>query len=168
MFQANNAFVDSTLQLLGQYKKDLKNHFGSEFQEVSYSLPEEAAQIINAWIDQNTRGKIKEFIDPESIDPLVRMMLVNAIYFKGKQITEFTFHVIFLGAWKVPFLKEATHKNAPFFTLNGEEKGVEQMNLQGDLQYAEFKTLQARAVRLAFEQLVLDKLSRNYLATKCW
>ncbi len=57
-----------------------------------------------------------------------------------------------LGAWKVPFLKEATHKNAPFFTLNGEEKRVEQMNLQGDLQYAEFKSLQARAVRLAFEQ----------------
>ncbi len=59
---------------------------------------------------------------------------------------------ISLGAWKVPFLKEDTQKNAPFYTLNGEEKRVEEMNLQGDLQYAEFKTLQARAVRLAFEQ----------------
>ncbi len=59
---------------------------------------------------------------------------------------------IFLGAWKVPFLKEETQKNAPFFTLNGKEKTMEQMNLQGDLQYAEFKTLQARAVRLEFEQ----------------
>ncbi len=93
MVQANSAFVDSTLQLLEQLKKDLKNNFSSEFQEVSYSLPEEAAQIINAWVDQNTHGKIKDFIDPESIDPLVRMMLVNAIYFKGKQITEFTLDV---------------------------------------------------------------------------
>ncbi len=95
MVQANSAFVDSTLQLLDQYTKDLKNHFGSEFQEVNFSLPEEAAQIINAWIDQNTHGKIKEFIDAESIEPLVRMMLVNAIYFKGKQITEFTLDVNF-------------------------------------------------------------------------
>ncbi len=59
---------------------------------------------------------------------------------------------ISLGAWKVPFLKEATQINAPFYTLNGEEKRAEQMNLQGDLQYAEFKSLQARAIRLAFEQ----------------
>ena len=36
---------------------------------------------INAWCAEHTRGKITKIID--EIDPLVRLIIVNAVYFKG-------------------------------------------------------------------------------------
>ncbi len=42
----------------------------------------DAPDIINAWVDENTHGKIKKIIDG-GIDPLTMMFLINAIYFKG-------------------------------------------------------------------------------------
>ncbi len=54
----------------------------------------------------------------------------------------------------MPFPKDATQKDAPFYTLNGEEKKVELMHQQDDIQYAEFKSLEAKAIRLPFEQYV--------------
>ncbi len=83
MVQANGAFIDARLQLLEQFKKDLKVHFDAEFQETDFTNATAAARLINAWIEQNTLQKIKNLIDPSSIDASVDMMLANAIYFKG-------------------------------------------------------------------------------------
>jgi serine protease inhibitor len=59
----------------------------------------DAADIINAWVDENTNGKIKEIVG-KPIDPYTVMFLINAIYFKG--------------AWTYQFDKNVT-KDAPFF-----------------------------------------------------
>ncbi len=83
MVQANGAFVDARLQLLEQFKKDLKVHFDAEFQETDFANATAAARLINAWIEQHTQQKIKDLIDPSTIDASVDMMLANAIYFKG-------------------------------------------------------------------------------------
>lgn len=48
----------------------------------------DAADIINAWVDENTNGKIEEIVD-SPIDPLTIMFLINAIYFKGTWTYEF-------------------------------------------------------------------------------
>ena len=42
---------------------------------------------INKWADENTNGKIKEIV--KQISPDTRIMLLNAIYFKGKWSEEF-------------------------------------------------------------------------------
>ncbi len=83
MVQANGAFIDARLQLLEQFKKDLKVHFDTEFQETDFANATTAARLINAWIEQRTQQKIRDLIDPSSIDGSVEMMLANAIYFKG-------------------------------------------------------------------------------------
>ncbi len=62
------------------------------------------------------------------------------------------YNITHQGSWKVPFPKHATEKDAPFFTLDGEEKRVRMMKLRANLQFADFESLQAKAVRLAFEQ----------------
>ncbi len=41
------------------------------------------AKIINAWIETNTHGMIKDMIGPESFSPSTKMALANAVYFKG-------------------------------------------------------------------------------------
>ncbi len=90
MVQANGAFIDARLQLLNQFKKGLKVHFDAEFQETDFTRATAAAQLINAWIEQHTQQKIKNLINPSSIDASVDMMLVNAIYFKGINLLALT------------------------------------------------------------------------------
>ena len=47
----------------------------------------QAPVAINSWVRQHTAGKITEIVD--KLDPSTVMLLVNAIYFKGKWTTEF-------------------------------------------------------------------------------
>ncbi len=86
MVQANGAFIDGRLHLLDQYKKALKEHFHAEFQEVNFAAATQAAQIINSWIDKNTHGKIQNMIDPSAFTSMTRLVLANAVYFKGTTI----------------------------------------------------------------------------------
>jgi serine protease inhibitor len=48
----------------------------------------DAADIINAWVDENTNGKIKDIVG-KPIDPYTVMFLINAIYFKGTWTYQF-------------------------------------------------------------------------------
>jgi len=47
-----------------------------------------AAQTINAWVDQQTHGLIKQIVE-DPIPPGVLMYLMNAIYFKGEWTRQF-------------------------------------------------------------------------------
>ncbi len=83
MVQANGAFIDGRLHLFDQYKKALKENFDAEFQEVNFEAGIQAAQVINSWIGKNTRGKIRNMIDPSALSSMTRLVLANAVYFKG-------------------------------------------------------------------------------------
>jgi len=48
-----------------------------------------AAQIINRWVAEKTNNKITEIVTPDAIDSLTRLVLVNAIYFKGDWLKKF-------------------------------------------------------------------------------
>ena len=55
----------------------------------------EASRLtINQWIAQKTSNKIKDLLQPGVLDSLTKMVLTNAIYFKGD--------------WQTPFPKEDT------------------------------------------------------------
>jgi serpin B len=66
--------------------------------------PEEARSQINAWVAHATSNLIGSIFGPRSITPLIRVVLGNAIYFKGK--------------WEEPFKKKYT-RNKPFYRLDG-------------------------------------------------
>jgi len=44
---------------------------------------------INAWAEQNTKGKIRNLFAPDSITSDTRLVLANAVYFKGKWASQF-------------------------------------------------------------------------------
>jgi serine protease inhibitor len=60
--------------------------FNAVIREMDFSRPD-AIDIINAWISENTYGKIKDALD--FIPPNIVMYLINAIYFKGAWLFEF-------------------------------------------------------------------------------
>jgi serpin B len=51
--------------------------------------PDEAVKTINAWVSDKTRAKIKELIQRNLIDKETRLILTNAIYFKGQWEQQF-------------------------------------------------------------------------------
>jgi serpin B len=114
--QAGFSFEEPFLDTLAQY-------FGAGLYTVDYQqAPEAARQAINAWIGDETEGKIPDLIPEGAIDALTRLVLANAIYFNG--------------SWLYPFNEDQTAE-APFYLLDGTEASGEMMHLNGEhLAYA--------------------------------
>ncbi len=75
------------------FRKDfldvIATNYRSSGQGLDYGNPEAARGIINGWVEKQTRDKIKDLIPAGAIDSLTRMVLTNAIYFKGNWASAF-------------------------------------------------------------------------------
>jgi serpin B len=119
---ANAAFGQRGLAFQPAYLAVLAEDFGAGLRLVDYqSDPDGARQTINGWVDQATEGRISQLLAPGAVDPLTRLVLVNALYFAAP--------------WLVPFPAAASGP-APFRLANGETVEVPTMHLQGDLRYS--------------------------------
>ena len=67
-----------------------KEHFGAGLFDVDFRTQFEAARAtINKWVEEKTKEKIKDLLPPGSLDAMTRMVLTNAIYFKGDWASQF-------------------------------------------------------------------------------
>jgi len=78
---------------------------------------EPAREAINAWVSQKTKGKITDLLGPGTLNSATRLVLVNAIYFKGR--------------WARPFDKADT-ANAPFRVAPSQKLEAPLMSLTAD------------------------------------
>jgi len=112
---ANALWIKQNFQILEQYLSDVEQVYNAESTNIDFSNTEQAAQIINQWVENKTNTHIQNLISPEAIDPvLTKLILTNAIYFKG--------------TWEVQFDKENT-TDRPFTVSSGETIDVPTMNL---------------------------------------
>jgi serpin B len=103
-----------------------RTYFGAEVRGLDFSDPG-AADIINAWVKENTNGKIEEIVDPP-INPLTAMFLINALYYKG--------------TWTYEFDPDDTADDE-FTLLDGTKVTCEMMNQETDLLYTATDRFQA-------------------------
>ncbi len=103
-----------------------KQFFQAELDGVDFTKPE-SAQTINGWADKSTRGKIKDVVS-WPFPPATKVILANAIYFKGK--------------WEHPFEKRDTKPQA-FHQVGGMEKQVPTMWQHGHFSYQAGSDFQA-------------------------
>ncbi len=80
---ANALWTNVDYSFLDSYTNLLKNYYVSEANELDFSKNVEAAEKINTWIEEQTKDKIKDMIKPEMLSDLTKLVLTNAIYFKG-------------------------------------------------------------------------------------
>jgi serpin B len=65
-------------------------YYGAGLNLVDFAGDAEGARkAINSWVEKETRDKIKELIKPGLLNRLTRLVLTNAIYFKGKWASQF-------------------------------------------------------------------------------
>ena len=96
---ANSLWPEKSHVFLQSYLDSAKTYYGVTITPLDFvNAADRARQTINTWIEDRTRNKIKDMIS--SLDPTTRMVLVNAIYFKGN--------------WLLQFTKEAT-QDQPFY-----------------------------------------------------
>jgi serine protease inhibitor len=102
-----------------------KTYFDAEVSGLDFNDPG-AKDVINAWVYDNTNGKIEDIVDQIDIDTV--MFLINAIYFKG--------------TWTYEFDEELT-KDDLFNLPDGSQKSCRMMTQEGDFQYFENSDFQA-------------------------
>lgn len=87
---ANALWVQQGDRLQPDYQKTVTDFYDSACTELDFrALPDEAVKSINTWIEGKTGGKIKELIRRQLINVATRLILTNAIYFKGKWASAF-------------------------------------------------------------------------------
>lgn len=106
-----------------------RDYFDAEVTELDFDRPD-AAATINRWVEEKTKGKIKDLIEPP-IDPLTVLFLINAIYFKA--------------AWSEPFNPDRT-REAPFYLPGGSIKQLPMMSREGQFRCLEQEGFQALSI----------------------
>jgi serpin B len=111
-----------------------KENYGAGLRQVDFAGTAEAARReINAWVEKQTNDKIKDLLPPGVIDALTKLVLTNAVYFKGDWHSQFkkdqTRDEVFRGGSdaKVPMM----HQTTKFKYLDAGELQVLEMPYAG-------------------------------------
>jgi serpin B len=160
--QTGVPFTDEFLTLNETYYQAKPN--GVDFIKAT----EQARQTINGWVEKQTEDKIKELLKPKVLTPDTKVVLTNAIYFKGDWVTKFDKK----QTQDEPFLIAAKNKvNVPMMQRTGEFNYLREESLQVvELPYAGKELsmvifLPAKADGLAeFEQTLTAEKFQQWLA----
>uniref|UniRef100_G3NAY9 Leukocyte elastase inhibitor n=1 Tax=Gasterosteus aculeatus TaxID=69293 RepID=G3NAY9_GASAC len=81
---ANRLYGEKSYEFVEDYLGSTKKHYSAELEAVDFVSGSEAARLnINKWVHEQTQGKIKDLLAEGLLDEYTRLVLVNAIYFKG-------------------------------------------------------------------------------------
>ncbi len=87
---ANALWAQENFHFLDEYFNITKRYYAGKVTNLDFSEREKSVQIINSFIEEQTNNKIKNLIQPSNIDPvLTKLIITNAIYFKGRWVYEF-------------------------------------------------------------------------------
>ncbi len=87
---ANALWADQSFQLLDQYSNLIDQFYGGKVTNLDFKQKaDESRETINNWVEDQTNNKIKNLIPAGFIDKLTRLVLTNAVYFKGSWLNEF-------------------------------------------------------------------------------
>jgi serpin B len=127
---ANAFWANEEYEFLDEYLNLLEDYYMAEANNLDFSKNVEAANTINAWVEEQTKGKIKDLIQSSSLSELTKLVLTNAIYFKGD--------------WQTQFNKDDTYEE-DFNLSSGDEVKVDMMKFTGEdarFNYTETQDLQ--------------------------
>uniref|UniRef100_A0A674NF21 Serpin B6 n=1 Tax=Takifugu rubripes TaxID=31033 RepID=A0A674NF21_TAKRU len=99
---ANRLYGEQSYQFVEDFLGSTKKHYRAELESVDFRAAAETSRSnINSWVEKQTEGKIKDLLAKGIVTGDTRLVLVNAIYFKGNWDKQFkekatrdaTFHI---------------------------------------------------------------------------
>jgi len=111
---ANAIWAQQGFPWRDEFKELTQKHYGAGLAETDFAKSEAARAAINDWVKKETRDKVKDLIPTGVINALTRMVLANAVYFKGDWASQFKkdltkeqdFHVTNDKTVKVPLMEQ--------------------------------------------------------------
>ncbi|MGA9427254.1 MAG: serpin family protein, partial [Terracidiphilus sp.] len=128
--QQDESFRQSFLTLV-------RSDYGAGFHQVDFrTSPEAVRGDINRWIERETNDKIRDMLGPGTVTPITRLVLTNAIYFKGSWVNQFNhsatrpdaFHVTSSESVQAPFM----HRTGGYQYLDGGSFQAIELPYQGN------------------------------------
>lgn len=116
---ANALWPQENFPFHEDFIRGIEADYGARSQSLDYSSPVQAADIINSWIEEKTRGRIQDLVEPADLLDAV-MVLTNSIYLNA--------------FWANPFDSQYTESRT-FFREDGEDIDVPMMWHQSDFRY---------------------------------
>ncbi len=85
---ANALWIKDGYEIKQNYIDTAKTHYSSTADNVDF-VTDDGINKINSWVKEKTNDKIESILAPGSTDDSTRMVITNAVYFKGKWSSEF-------------------------------------------------------------------------------
>lgn len=125
---ANAIWADDNFSYKPNFLANMAKRPELTFRQVDFKhAPDNARQIINRWVRKNTDKLIQDLIAEGTFTTSTRLVLTNALYFKGQ--------------WETQFKREET-VTKPFRLAKGGDVLVPMMQLSHPFLYAENEMLQ--------------------------
>uniref|UniRef100_A0A8C0G278 Serpin B6 n=1 Tax=Chelonoidis abingdonii TaxID=106734 RepID=A0A8C0G278_CHEAB len=87
---ANRLYGEKTFKFLPTFTDCCQKFYYAELEQLDFSrAAEDSRKHINSWVEEKTEGKIQNLLAQGVVDSMTRLVLVNAIYFKGNWATQF-------------------------------------------------------------------------------
>lgn len=149
---ANAPFGQRGEQFERAYLDALATSFGAGLRLVDYKAnPEAARQAINAWVGDQTDGRIPDLLAPGVLNDQTRLALVNAVYLKA--------------AWQNRFWEASQTPTQAFTRTDGSTVEVPMMQGGGTLPYAAGTGWRAVELPYVGDQLAMLVIVPDDLAT---
>ncbi|XP_078544127.1 serpin B6-like isoform X1 [Lissotriton helveticus] len=141
---ANRLFGEKSYTFNTGFLDSCSKFYLSELEQVDFQQEYEGARgRINNWVEEKTEGKIQNLLVEGTIDSLTRLVLVNAIYFKGN--------------WADQFKKDHTQE-MPFRINKNDTKPVQMMFRKGKYPMTYIGEQQTRIIELPYEDKELSMI----------
>nr|ADT63775.1 serpin [Helicoverpa armigera] len=133
---ANRVYVREGGELNPEYAAVSRDVFNSDVKNVDFAKNTEAAKEINTWVEEATNKRIKDLVSADSLNADTAVVLVNAIYFKGKWVSQFS--------------KEDT-KDRDFSVSKDKTISLPTMQQSAYFNYGESQELDAKLLEMPYE-----------------
>ncbi|NXJ93388.1 PAI2 inhibitor, partial [Corythaixoides concolor] len=132
----NQLYGEKSLPFSKEYLQLANKYYNAEPQSVDFvRAADEIRREINSSVEHQTEGKIQHLLPPGSVDSLTRLVLINALYFKGN--------------WATKFEAEATRQR-PFKTNTHTTKPVPMMHLSDKFNWTYVESVQTDVLELPY------------------
>jgi len=137
---AHAVWVARGMRLERDFTHTLSVDYATKPREIDFRDGREASEVINAWVEKQTRARIRDLIPPNALGLATRIVLCDAIYFRG--------------AWRDSFFYQRTIDRS-FRLPDGSSATVPFMHARHTLRYAQNESLQVLELPYRCDKLAM-------------